>query len=79
MDLPDPEPPHSSVAAGENRTRATNGLVYDVVAVDVDPTPDQILRARAGMPAGAADTAELPADLPARVRVFVDFLAERLR
>lgn len=58
----------SVLAAGENRTRATNGLVYDVVAVDVDPTPDQILRARAGMPAGAADTAELPADLPARVR-----------
>lgn len=66
----------SVLASGPRQKRATSGLNYSATVVDVNPTGDQVARASAGRPRGAAATAGLPADFPAELTELAERITE---
>jgi transglutaminase-like putative cysteine protease len=57
----------SVLASGTQQKRATNGLHYTALAMDVTPTAAELAKASAGRPRDAAVTAALPAAFPEQI------------
>lgn len=54
--------------AYEGRTHATRDLTYQVTSREVRPSDDEIAKAKAGRPADARLTAEVPTSMPASIK-----------